>query len=157
MQGCDRGRRWQEYESCQQDSGCGSQWGWKRTLLLPWGASLVLQGRPASVPAAKMMWPYILTGTICLWATPLGWEWVTAGALRSNQISGSWLGAQSHPNQHFFLFWLRNTAFPSEQFPQGQIQAAHYTPKYPRAQEPARGGQCRLKPRVNEKSTAHIW
>lgn len=39
MQGCDRGRRWQEHESWQQASACGSQWGRKRTLLLPWRAS----------------------------------------------------------------------------------------------------------------------
>lgn len=41
---------------------------------------------------------------------------------------------QSHPSQNFVLFWFRNTAFSSEQFPWGQIQTAHYKQKDARAQ-----------------------
>lgn len=52
----------------------------------------------------------------------------------NDQISSSWLRVQSHHNQNFVLFWLRNMAFSSEQFPRGQIQTAHYKQKDAQAQ-----------------------
>ena len=52
----------------------------------------------------------------------------------NDRSSSSWLRVQSHLNQNFVLFWLRNTAFSSEQFPWDQIQAAHYKHQDARAQ-----------------------